>query len=272
MAGTKSNTRTWRGVIGNQPQFQGPGEHFLRASNHGFEEEGSSEGSSATGRGDCAGCGMPIAEGNSRRVSVVSERRPSLRLRRAPVSPKTPATCVEPGWNETEVGRHMTHTLAGAALLALALASPARAQTDEAVSETILSLDTSFWRAYNDCDLEGMSAFFTEDVEFYHDQGGPMLGLPSLVEALKRGVCGDPASRTRREAVPGTVHVFVMHDGGKVYGAVFSGDHRFYVRAPGGPERLTGVARFTHLWLLRNGTWRMARILSYDHRPVAASE
>jgi len=166
----------------------------------------------------------------------------------------------------------MTRTPACAALVVLALTSPVRAQTDDAVSERIISLDASFWRSYNDCDLGGMEAFFTPDVEFYHDKGGITLGLPRLIEALKSGICGDAASRVRREAVPGTVHVFVMRDGDPAYGAVFSGDHRFYVRDEKGPERLTGVARFTHLWLLRDGAWKMARILSYDHHPAGKSE
>jgi hypothetical protein len=166
----------------------------------------------------------------------------------------------------------MMRTATCAALVVLALTSPVGAQTDEAVSAQILSLDASFWRSYNDCDLAGMEAFVTPDVEFYHDKGGITRGLPGLIQALKSGICGDPASRVRREAVPGTVHVFVMRDGATAYGAVFSGDHRFYVRGKDGPERLTGVARFTHLWLLQDGTWRMARILSYDHHPVGKPE
>jgi hypothetical protein len=46
------------------------------------------------------------------------------------------------------------------------------------------------------------------------------------------------------------------------------GDHRFYGRTPDRPETADGVARFTHLWLLQHGTWRIARVLSFNHGPA----
>jgi hypothetical protein len=61
------------------------------------------------------------------------------------------------------------------------------------------------------------------------------------------------------------VRVFPLRHGNTVYGAVVSGEHEFFVSEPGKPERLNGRAVFTHLWLLRDGTWKMARILSYSH-------
>jgi len=157
------------------------------------------------------------------------------------------------------------------ALAAWALAPlPVAAQTDEEVEAAVLARDAQFWEAFNRCDFAAMEGFFTADVEFYHDQGGVSPDRASVMEATKRGVCSATGPRVRREAVPGSVRVFAMRDGQTVYGAVFSGDHRFYVRSGGEPERLTGIARFTHLWLLRGDTWEMARILSYDHRPASA--
>jgi len=38
--------------------------------------------------------------------------------------------------------------------------------------------------------------------------------------------------------------------------------------APGGGETLVGIARYSHLWRREDGVWRVARILSYDHRDV----
>ena len=48
-------------------------------------------------------------------------------------------------------------------------------------SAAILERDRLFWKAYNACDVKTMGEFFTEDVEFYHDKGGPTLGLANLV-------------------------------------------------------------------------------------------
>ena len=47
--------------------------------------------------------------------------------------------------------------------------------TDE-LFRTIASLDAALFDSYNRCDLEKFGAFFIDDVEFYHDQGGMTLG------------------------------------------------------------------------------------------------
>ncbi len=50
------------------------------------------------------------------------------------------------------------------------------------------------------------------------------------------------------------------------YGAIESGEHRFYERKGDGPERLAGFAVFTMLWKLDAGSWKRARVMSYGHR------
>lgn len=150
------------------------------------------------------------------------------------------------------------------------LSVPARAAQD--VTEVILTSDRAFWQAYNACDTAAMRRFFTADLEFYHDQSGPMMGPDAVIEATRANLCAG-RTRVRREPVDGTIRVFPLRRGELVYGAILSGEHRFYVREGGGPETLSGVARFTHLWLVQDGTWRMARVLSYAHEaaPVRAS-
>ena len=134
----------------------------------------------------------------------------------------------------------------------------------------VLGGDKQFWKAYNTCDVAGMAAWFAEDVEFYHDRGGATLGHAALVETLKTRLCGNPDSRLRRAAVDATVRAFPLLTGSALYGAVLSGEHVFYVLDAGKPERLDGRARFTHLWLLKDGTWRMTRVLSVRPRPGGA--
>jgi len=138
------------------------------------------------------------------------------------------------------------------------------------VSGAVLQRDSLFWKAYNDCDLKGMGEFFTEDVEFYHDVGGVTLGVANLVGSVRDNLCSNPDSRFRRKAVDGTIRVFPLKKENTVYGAILSGEHLFYVLDKGKPERATGLARFTHLWLLKDGAWKMSRVLSYDHGPAPA--
>ncbi|MBA3342865.1 MAG: nuclear transport factor 2 family protein [Gemmatimonadaceae bacterium] len=68
--------------------------------------------------------------------------------------------------------------------------------------------------------------------------------------------------RIRRTLMPGTLEVGLMRG----YGAVATGLHRFYKRADGKPDEVTGIARFVVLWKREFGAWRMARVISYDHR------
>jgi Domain of unknown function (DUF4440) len=145
----------------------------------------------------------------------------------------------------------------------LPLAQPGAADP----AATVREHDDSFWRAYNACDTAAFRGFFTADVEFYHDRGGPTIGVDALDTALAKNLCGG-GNRLRREDVPGTVRWSILRSGDTVYGAIVAGEHVFYVRPPGKPEFLDGRARFLSLWLLKDGAWKMARLLSYDHGPA----
>ena len=70
------------------------------------------------------------------------------------------------------------------------------------------------------------------DVEFYHDRGGPTIGLDALDTALAKNLCGG-GNRLRREPVDGTVRLSILRNGDTVYGAIVAGEHLFYVREPG---------------------------------------
>jgi ketosteroid isomerase-like protein len=148
---------------------------------------------------------------------------------------------------------------AWAALLVPQLASAQDWESD------LKKFDAAYWQAYNQCDVATMEKMSADDLEFYHDQGGVMKGVPAFAAAMKKNICGNANNKVRREAVAGTVHVFPMQDKGKVYGAVMSGDHQFFNTSKGGQEVPGSRARFTHLLVLKDGEWKIARVLSYDH-------
>ena len=155
-------------------------------------------------------------------------------------------------------------------LLVLLLSLPVNTvfaqDNDQQLSDTILHKDSLFWRAYNTCDVARFADFFTDDVEFYHDKGGITLGLSSLQETFKNNLCSGNF-RLRREPVEGSVKVFPLRKDNVIYGAILSGEHLFYVIEKG-KEHAEGLAKFTHLWLLKDGVWKMTRVLSYDHGPA----
>jgi hypothetical protein len=142
-------------------------------------------------------------------------------------------------------------------------------QNDQQLSAVILHNDSLFWQAYNNCDVSKMMGYFSEDIEFYHDKGGITAGIPALVQSFEKGVCSNKDSFTlRREAIDSSIKVFPLRKDGVIYGAVLTGSHLFYIHNKGKKEYADGLAKFTHLWLLKNGSWKMTRVLSYDHGPA----
>jgi hypothetical protein len=158
-------------------------------------------------------------------------------------------------------------------LIALLLSLPLFGQTEkDKLTETILHQDGLFWDAYNQCDVDKMSQFFWPDIEFYHDKGGPTIGASALIDTIRKNLCGNPNSHLRREAVPDTAKVFPLEKNGEVYGAVLYGEHYFYVNDKGKPEYRDGMAKYFDVWLLKDGAWKMARVVSYDHHQAPPVE
>jgi ketosteroid isomerase-like protein len=130
-------------------------------------------------------------------------------------------------------------------------------QSQAELNKVVTALDAALFDSYNHCDLERFASFFTEDVEFYHDHGGVTLGKEKLTDSIKKNICG----KVTRELVPGSLQVHLM----KGYGAVEIGVHRFH--HPGHDEtEPVGEGKFIHLWQYKNGAWKIARVISYDHQ------
>ena len=145
-----------------------------------------------------------------------------------------------------------------------ALAEPAA----DAWEAQVRQFDTDYWKAFNACEVQKLAAMNTSDLEFYHDVGGAMKGTASFAAATEKNICGRADAGVRREAIAGSMRFYPMRDGGKLYGAIISGEHRFYEVPKGGKEVLVGQARFTHMLLLQDGLWKVSRILSFDHGPA----
>jgi ketosteroid isomerase-like protein len=132
-------------------------------------------------------------------------------------------------------------------------------KSQEQLNQAVAALDTALFDSYNTCNLEKFASFFTDDVEFYHDQGGVTLGKAALTESIKKNICG----KVTRELVPGTMLVYHM----KGYGAVEMGVHRFHHTGHDDTEPL-GEGKFIHLWQYKDGAWKITRVISYDHHAV----
>lgn len=112
-----------------------------------------------------------------------------------------------------------------------------------------------FDAAFVRCDAPRFRALFTEDAEFYHDR----TGLASGEAARTMRSCPRDQGVTRT-LVPGSLEVYPLQG----WGAIQMGRHRFSRAGELGSEE----AQFVHVWKQEQETWRLARVLSFDHRPA----
>ena len=130
------------------------------------------------------------------------------------------------------------------------------------IYDRIASLDAAMFDAYNKCDIDKVGTFFTEDLEFYHEKGGLTL-RKSTLDLMRANLCGENSNRLRRELVKGSVEVRLINN----YGAVHTGEHRFYLTQKGQKEKLDGIGKFVMLWQNKDGEWKITRVISFGFRP-----
>jgi ketosteroid isomerase-like protein len=126
------------------------------------------------------------------------------------------------------------------------------------LTSTVTALDAKLFAAYNTCDLDTLGAMVADDLEFYHDHNGLMTGKTAFVDSISKHICG----KVKRGLVPGTLEVHPL----KGYGAVEIGTHTFC--QTDGKSNCTspaGPARFVQLWQQTGDTWKLTRVISFDH-------
>jgi hypothetical protein len=136
-----------------------------------------------------------------------------------------------------------------------AQAQPQNLQSQEELEKIVAALDKTLFDAYNTCDLVKFKSLLADDIEFYHDKGGVTLGRDNLTEAIKNNICG----KVTRELVS-KLEVYPM----KGIGAVEIGIHRFHHPGEQNAEGV-GEAKFIHLWVYKDGAWKVSRVFSFDH-------
>ena len=116
---------------------------------------------------------------------------------------------------------------------------------------------------FNQCNFSPYDSLVSEDLEFYHDKGGITTGKAAFIASMKNGICNPPLKIKRMPDDSG-FQVFPLFREGVLYGAIQQGKHLFFEYS--NKQWIhTGTARFTNLWLLKNRSWKLQRVLSYDH-------
>lgn len=161
------------------------------------------------------------------------------------------------GWRRSAIFLCLLPLLA-APVVSVAQSVPEKSvSAPDALFQTVSALDTKLFDAYNHCDLDTLGKMVADDLEFYHDKTGLSVGKQAFLDAIKQNICG----KVHRTLVPGTLEVYSLNG----YGAVELGVHRF--THPGIDNGL-GEAKFIMLWQNKDGSWKITRVISYDHEPV----
>ena len=143
----------------------------------------------------------------------------------------------------------------------------AQVESSSVLYKTILSKDSLLFQVgFNTCDISQFESLLSEGFEFFHDKSG-ISDRKKFLNDLKNGLCKYPETyQSRRELIVEKTQVFPLYDDGELYGAIQYGEHRFYEKMDGKPEQFASTAKFTHVWIVENGKWKLKSGLSYDHQ------
>jgi len=142
----------------------------------------------------------------------------------------------------------------------------AQVAENDKLFKDVMELDSHlFDEAFNQCKLNVLEKYIAPDLEFFHDKGGTQ-NRAQFLEAIKKNICSNPNGKPIRTLVAGSSQVFPMENNGVLYGAVQMGVHRFDTKGADIAVEGYTVAKFTHVWLIRNGRWQLKSAISYDHQ------
>ena len=103
-----------------------------------------------------------------------------------------------------------------------------------------------------------------DDFEFYHDQAGMISSGQDFLSALA-SLC-HLNYKASRELDESSVEVHLLKNQGEIYGVLQSGRHSFFAESAELPRQMTSTATFHHLWIKTRGSWKLKRVISYNHK------
>ncbi len=122
--------------------------------------------------------------------------------------------------------------------------------------DEIARMDSIVFNAFNSRDIVKFSSMFTSDLEFFHDKGG-LTDYDYTINFMKEVAKNN--NGLRRELVKGSLEVYPVPG----YGAIQTGAHTFCHLENGKQD--CGTFKFVNVWQKKEGTWKIARVLSYGH-------
>lgn len=129
----------------------------------------------------------------------------------------------------------------------------AQVEKTSALYKTILKLDDEFFEYYNTCDknLDKHAEFYTENVEFYHDNGGLSTSKDEIIASTKKNIC----NKVKRILVADSVEVHKIPN----YGAIQIGYHKFHNLME---NSVSKPLKFIVFWKKINTDYKIAKVVS----------
>jgi CubicO group peptidase (beta-lactamase class C family) len=118
---------------------------------------------------------------------------------------------------------------------------------------------------FNSCDIKQFENLVSETFEFYHDQAGITNSKAAFISGIQYGLCKLPY-KPKRVLAENKMEVYPLERKGVLYGAIQTGIHDFYAVEDNNAEYLTSIAKFTQVWILENGEFKLSKGFSYDHQ------
>jgi hypothetical protein len=120
----------------------------------------------------------------------------------------------------------------------------------------VAQLDSSLFAAYNSKKLDLMKTYFTNNLEWYQDNGG-LIDFEKVFENFNSIFNRD--YDLKRNLIKESLEVHPIEG----YGAIEIGKHQFKHIENGKLE--IGTFKFLMIWKNDNGNWKISRVVSYDH-------
>lgn len=120
----------------------------------------------------------------------------------------------------------------------------------------IEQMDDSLFSAYNAGNISKLKSYFTEDLEWFQDNGG-LLSLQTVITNFENIFSRN--YKLTRTLVKGSLEVHPIKD----YGAIEAGSHQFRHIENGKEE--VGTFKFLMIWKKGDKGWQVSRVVSYDH-------
>ena len=129
--------------------------------------------------------------------------------------------------------------------------------TQKELYSTIAHLDSIVFNAYNTQTMKVFKPMFTQDLEWYQDNGG-LVPYDTVFKNFAQHFSRE--NKLNRQLVKGTLKVYPIKD----YGAIEIGQHEFRHIENGKEE--VGTFEFLMIWRKTNTNWQIARVVSYGHK------